>query len=226
MPYTGTLHVKTLGLRPYSETWQAMQAYTDQRNPDSQDQLWLCEHPAVFTLGQAGKPEHLLEPGEIPVIKTDRGGQVTYHGPGQLLAYLLLDLRRAGIGVRGLVTNLEQAVIALLAERGIEASARRDAPGVYVADAKIASIGLRVRHGCCFHGLSLNVEMDLQPFLRINPCGYPGLKVTQLKDHSPNCYLPIIRRDLSHHLAKGLDYTLTFASPDPTESNLDSAVDR
>ena len=221
MPYGGTLHVKHLGLRPYSETWQAMQSYTDQRNPTSQDQLWLCQHPPVFTLGQAGKPEHLLDPGEIPVIRTDRGGQVTYHGPGQLVAYLLLDLRRAGTGVRGLVTHLEEAVIAMLAQRGIEAVARQDAPGVYVAGAKIASIGLRVRHGCCFHGLSLNVDMDLHPFLRINPCGYPGLHVTQLKEHSLDCDLPNIGRDLSHHLAKGLDYTLTFATPDPTTLNLD-----
>jgi len=216
MPYTGTLQVIQLGLRPYNETWQAMQAYTDQRNPDSSDQLWLCEHPPVFTLGQAGKPEHLLDPGEIPVIKTDRGGQVTYHGPGQLVAYLLLDLRRAGTGVRGLVTHLEEAIITLLAQRGIEATARRDAPGVYVDGAKIASIGLRVRHGCSFHGLSLNVAMDLQPFRRINPCGYPGLQVTQLKDHSEDCHLPNIGLDLSHHLAQGLGYTLTFA--DPTES--------
>jgi lipoyl(octanoyl) transferase len=217
MPYAGSLLVKQLGLQPYAATWQAMQAYTDQRTPESQDQLWLLQHPPVFTLGQAGKPEHLLNPGEIPVIRTDRGGQVTYHGPGQLVAYLMLDLRRASIGVRGLVTVLEEAVIDLLAQRGIEAAARRDAPGVYVAGAKIASVGLRVRHGCSFHGLSLNVEMDLEPFQRINPCGYPGLSVTQVKDHTKDCDLHEIGRDLSHHLTRGLGYTLTFASPDPTE---------
>ncbi len=199
-----------MGLRPYAETWRAMREYTDQRDADSPDQLWLLEHPPVFTLGQAGKPEHLLAPGEIPVIKTDRGGQVTYHGPGQLVAYLLLDLRRAGLGVRGLVTLLEQAVIDLLRAEGIEASAREDAPGVYVAEAKIASVGLRVRHGCSFHGLSLNVAMDLSPFERINPCGYPGLEVTQLSELVEEADLPRVGQDLSQHLARGLGYTLEF----------------
>ncbi len=199
-----------MGLRPYAETWRAMREYTDHRDADSSDQLWLLEHPPVFTLGQAGKPEHLLAPGEIPVIKTDRGGQVTYHGPGQLVAYLLLDLRRAGLGVRGLVTLLEQAVIDLLRAEGIEASAREDAPGVYVAEAKIASVGLRVRHGCSFHGLSLNVAMDLSPFERINPCGYPGLVVTQLSELVEEIDLPRVGQELSQHLARGLGYTLEF----------------
>jgi lipoyl(octanoyl) transferase len=199
-----------MGLRPYAETWRAMREYTDQRDADSPDQLWLLEHPPVFTLGQAGKPEHLLAPGEIPVIKTDRGGQVTYHGPGQLVAYLLLDLRRAGLGVRGLVTLLEQAVIDLLRAEGIEASAREDAPGVYIAEAKIASVGLRVRHGCSFHGLSLNVAMDLTPFERINPCGYPGLEVTQLSELVEEADLPRVGQELSQHLARGLGYTLEF----------------
>jgi lipoyl(octanoyl) transferase len=199
-----------MGLRPYVETWRAMREYTDQRDADSPDQLWLLEHPPVFTLGQAGKPEHLLAPGEIPVIKSDRGGQVTYHGPGQLVAYLLLDLRRAGLGVRGLVTLLEQAVIDLLRAEGIEASAREDAPGVYIAGAKIASVGLRVRHGCSFHGLSMNVAMDLTPFERINPCGYPGLEVTQLSELVDEADLPRVGQELSQHLAHRLGYTLEF----------------
>jgi lipoyl(octanoyl) transferase len=159
-----------------------MQAFTDARDGDTPDELWLLTHPPVYTLGQAGRPEHLLAPGEIPVIRVDRGGQVTYHGPGQLVAYLLLDLRRAGLGVRRLVSLLEQSVIDLLGGYGIAAAARPDAPGVYVDGAKIASLGLRVRRGCSFHGLALNVDMDLAPFTRINPCGLPGLAVTQLVD--------------------------------------------
>lgn len=212
MPRAGTLLVKQLGLKPYAETWQAMQKYTDRRDGASPDQLWLLEHPPVFTLGQAGKPEHLLYPGDIPVIKTDRGGQVTYHGPGQLMAYLLLDLRRAGLGVRGLVSLLEQAVIDLLAADGISAVARRDAPGVYVDEAKIASIGLRVRRGCSFHGLSLNVAMDLSPFSRINPCGYPGLRITQLSELIQDTDLLRVQRELPKHLARGLGYNLEFES--------------
>lgn len=218
MPRDGTLLVKHLGLQPYAETWQAMRDYTDQRDASSADQIWLLEHPPVFTLGQAGKPEHLLDPGDIPVLRTDRGGQVTYHGPGQLVAYLLLDIRRAGLGIRQLVSLLEEATIALLAQRGVSAAARRDAPGVYVAEAKIASIGLRVRHGRSFHGLSLNVAMDLEPFGRINPCGYPGLAVTQLEDLGIDEDLPHLGEDLSRHLAHSLGYTLAFAPADATES--------
>jgi lipoyl(octanoyl) transferase len=218
MPRQGTLLVKQLGLQPYLTTWQAMRDYTERRGAAGADQLWLLEHPPVFTLGQAGKPEHLLDPGDIPVIKTDRGGQVTYHGPGQLVAYLLLDLRRAGIGVRGLVTRLEQAVVDQLAALGIEAKGRRDAPGVYVGEAKIAAIGLRVRHGCSFHGLSLNVAMDLAPFACINPCGYPGLPVTQLSDLLPGADLPGARRDFPQHLARALGYTLEFETHDSPES--------
>jgi lipoyl(octanoyl) transferase len=176
------LRVRRLGERPYESTWRAMQAFTDARDADTPDELWLLTHPPVYTLGQAGRPEHLLAPGAIPVIQVDRGGQVTYHGPGQLVAYLLLDLRRAGLGVRRLVSLLEQSVIELLGGYGIAAAARPDAPGVYVAGAKIASLGLRVRRGCSFHGLALNVDMDLAPFTRINPCGLPGLAVTQLAD--------------------------------------------
>jgi lipoyl(octanoyl) transferase len=159
-----------------------MRAFTDRRNPDTQDEIWLLQHPPVFTLGQAGRPEHLLDPGGIPIVRTDRGGQVTYHGPGQIVAYVLLDLRRAGLGVKGLVHLLEGAVIGLLASYGTQAYARPEAPGVYVAGAKVAALGLRVRRGCSYHGLSLNVDMDLAPFRRIDPCGYPGLAVTQVAD--------------------------------------------
>jgi lipoyl(octanoyl) transferase len=201
-----------LGRQPYESTWQAMRDYTDRRDHNSQDQLWLLEHPPVFTLGQAGKPEHLLSPGEIPVIQTDRGGQVTYHGPGQLIAYLMLDLRRANLGVRALVSQLELAVIALLNDYDVEGRPRSDAPGVYVGEQKIASLGLRVRHGCSFHGLSLNVDMDLEPFQRINPCGHPGLRVTQLADFGIHADLPSLGLALSNHLAKGLGYTLAAVS--------------
>ena len=207
---SGHLIIKQLGLQPYDLVWHAMHEYTDRRNATSSDQLWLLQHPPVFTLGQAGKPEHLLEPGDIPVIRSDRGGQVTYHGPGQLVAYLLLDLRRAGLGIRALVTRLEQAAIALLADYGIHAEAKAEAPGVYVADSKIASIGLRVRHGCTLHGLSLNQDMDLQPFTRINPCGYPGLSVTQLTDLGIRIDQPRLGREFSRHLAAALSYTWDF----------------
>ena len=174
--------VRRLGMSEYAVTWARMRAFTDVRSEDTPDELWLLQHLPVFTLGQAGRPEHLLAPGETPVVQSDRGGQVTYHGPGQIIAYVLVDLHRAGLGVKGLVHLLEGAAIALLAGYGIEAQARNDAPGVYVAGAKIASLGLRVRRGCSYHGLSLNVDMDLEPFGRINPCGYPGLAVTQIAD--------------------------------------------
>lgn len=173
--------VRQLGRRDYLPVWQAMQRFTDERDESSRDELWLVEHPPVFTVGLNGKPEHLLSPGNIPVVKVDRGGQVTYHGPGQIVLYFLLDLRRRGLGVRALVSLMEQAVIDLLASYHIKAESRREAPGVYVNGAKIAALGLRVRKGCSYHGLALNVEMDLEPFARINPCGYPGLPVTQLR---------------------------------------------
>ncbi|HEY5720672.1 MAG TPA: lipoyl(octanoyl) transferase LipB [Gammaproteobacteria bacterium] len=174
--------LRRLGRRDYLPTLRAMQAFTDSRGADSADELWLVEHPPVFTQGLNGRPEHLLDPGEIPVVPVDRGGQVTYHGPGQLVAYPLLDLRRRQLGVRELVLRLEFAVIDLLAGYGIEAVGRRDAPGVYVDGRKIASLGLRVRRGCSYHGLSLNVDLDLAPFARINPCGYAGLEVTRTAD--------------------------------------------
>jgi lipoyl(octanoyl) transferase len=176
------LHVRNLGRRAYEPVWRAMQAFTDARDGDTPDELWLVEHEPVFTLGQAGKWEHVLGPGEIPVVPVDRGGQVTYHGPGQLVAYPLLDLRRLGIGVRELVCRIEQAVIDTLATWGIAAQRRAGAPGIYVGDAKVMALGLRVRRGCSFHGLAFNVAMDLSPFSRINPCGYQGLRVTQVLD--------------------------------------------
>lgn len=173
------LIVRHLGIRPYLDTWQAMQSFTDRRDASTPDEIWLLQHEAVYTQGQAGKAEHLLHPTEIPVVQSDRGGQITYHGPGQLIAYLLIDVLRKGLGVRQLVTAMEQAVIALLARSGIAAVAKPDAPGVYVAGAKIASLGLRIRRGCSFHGLALNVNLDLTPFSHINPCGYAGLAMTQ-----------------------------------------------
>jgi lipoyl(octanoyl) transferase len=174
------VEVKWLGRVAYEPTWRAMQALTDTRGPDTRDQIWLLEHDPVFTLGMNADPTHVLNAGDIPVVQIDRGGQVTYHGPGQLVVYPLIDVRRAGIGVRGLVTALERAVIDLAAASGIVAECRANAPGVYVDGAKLASVGLRVRRGGSYHGLALNVNMDLAPFLRINPCGYAGLAMTQL----------------------------------------------
>jgi lipoyl(octanoyl) transferase len=171
---------RRLGRVAYEPTWRAMQAFNAARTPETTDQLWLVEHPPVFTLGLAGRRDHLLAPGEIPVVETDRGGQVTYHGPGQVVAYPLLDLRRAGYGVKELVRRLEGALIEVLGSRGIEGVRRAGMPGVYVGEAKIAAIGLRVARGCTYHGVSLNVDMDLEPFSRIDPCGYPGLAATSM----------------------------------------------
>lgn len=179
------LVVRHLGLADYLPTLEAMRRFTAERDGSTPDEIWLLQHPRVFTQGQAGKAEHLLAPGDIPVIQVERGGQVTYHGPGQLVAYLMLDLRRKKLGVRELVTAMEQALVDVLAGYGIEAAPKADAPGVYVAGDKIASLGLRVRNGCSFHGLALNVDMDMAPFQRINPCGYAGLKMVQLKDLLP-----------------------------------------
>lgn len=173
--------LKQLGLCDYEPVWRRMQAYTDTRDETTADELWLVEHPPVFTLGLNGKSEHVLDPGPIPVIPVDRGGQVTYHGPGQAVLYVLVDLRRRCLGVRALVSLLEQAVIAFLADHGIQAEARPHAPGVYVNGAKIAALGLRVRRGASYHGLALNVDPDLTAFARINPCGYEGLETTSLK---------------------------------------------
>lgn len=175
------LVLRSLGCQPYRFVWRAMQAFTEARHEDTGDEFWAVEHPPVYTLGRNARREHLLAPGAIPVVQVDRGGQVTYHGPGQAVLYTLVDLRRRGHGVRWLVSALENAVIDLVADYGIQATARPDAPGVYVDGAKIASLGLRVRRGCSYHGVSLNVAMDLAPFSGINPCGYPGLAVTQLQ---------------------------------------------
>ena len=177
--------IRELGLVDYQPTLDAMRSFTDQRGVDTADELWLLQHPRVFTQGQAGKAEHVLAPGDIPVIQVDRGGQVTYHGPGQWVVYLLVDVRRRTMGVRSLVTLIEQSLVTLLAEYGIEAAARADAPGVYTGGSKIASLGLRVRRGCSYHGLALNVDMDLEPFQRINPCGYEGLQVTSMAQCLP-----------------------------------------
>ncbi|WP_413723684.1 lipoyl(octanoyl) transferase LipB [Sodalis sp. RH16] len=177
--------IRQLDLQPYDVVSQAMHGFTNRRGSDTPDEIWLVQHPQVFTQGQAGKAEHILQPGAIPVIQSDRGGQVTFHGPGQQVMYVLLDLKRRKLGVRQLVTLLEDTVVATLARFDISARARADAPGVYVGDAKICSLGLRIRKGCSFHGLALNIAMDLSPFLRINPCGYAGLRMTQVSDYVP-----------------------------------------
>ena len=174
--------VKTLGLSDYQTTWQAMKDFTDSRNEQTRDEIWLLQHPPVFTQGIAGKPEHLLLDQGIALVKTDRGGQITYHGPGQIIAYLLLDIRRLKLGVRELVRLMESAVIGLLEDYRVNAAGRIEAPGVYVGNAKIASLGLKIRKNFCYHGIALNVDMDLTPFSYINPCGYQGLKVTQTKN--------------------------------------------
>ena len=201
------LVVRHLGLADYLPTLEAMRRFTAERDESTPDEIWLLQHPRVFTQGQAGKAEHLLAPGDIPVIQVERGGQVTYHGPGQLVAYLMLDLRRKKLGVRELVTAMEQALVDVLAGYGIEAAPKADAPGVYVAGDKIASLGLRVRNGCSFHGLALNVDMDMAPFQRINPCGYAGLKMVQLKDllaTAPS--LDEVSERLEHALRERLGY--------------------
>jgi lipoyl(octanoyl) transferase len=199
-----SLIVRELGLQPYQQVWQDMQTFTDQRSASTPDELWLVQHPPVYTLGKNARAEHVLDPGDIPVVKSDRGGQVTYHGPGQLVVYTLLDLNRMKIGVRELVSRIENSVIELLGEYGVRANARKDAPGVYVDDRKIAALGLRVRKGCSFHGLAFNVDMDLEPFSRINPCGYQGLEVTQLSDLAAMADLATVGEGLVSHLRRQL----------------------
>ncbi|QDH71188.1 lipoyl(octanoyl) transferase LipB [Marilutibacter alkalisoli] len=205
--------LRDLGRRPYEPVWRAMQAFTDARDADAPDELWLVEHDPVFTLGQAGKPEHVLMPGDIPVIHVDRGGQVTYHGPGQIVLYPLLDLRRLKIGVKEYVCTVEQAMIDTLADWNIEAVRRDGAPGVYVGDAKIGALGIRVRRGCTFHGLAFNIAMDLEPFRRINPCGYEGLQVTSMLDlggpSGPDAVKPV----LVGHLARLFGLKIETAPP-------------
>jgi lipoyl(octanoyl) transferase len=203
-PTRAEVIVRWLGLVDYEPTWRKMQRFTDERDAATPDEIWLLEHPPVFTLGLAGKLEHVLAPGGIPVIQTDRGGQVTYHGPGQLVVYPLLDLKRLGVGVRELVMALENAVIGYVAGLGIEARARRDAPGVYVEGRKLASVGLRIRRGASYHGIALNVNMDLEPFSRINPCGYAGLEITQLAALGGPPSVIDVARALEPHLLKAL----------------------
>ena len=201
------LVIRRLGLVDYQPTLDAMRRLTEERGADTPDEIWLLQHPRVFTQGQAGKAEHVLAPGDIPVIKVERGGQVTYHGPGQLVAYLMLDLRRKNLGVRDLVTAMEQSLVDVLALHGVEAAPRADAPGVYVGADKIASLGLRVRRGCSFHGLALNLDMDLEPFRRINPCGYAGLRMTQLTEHVEGPVdMLLVEEQLATALRKRLGY--------------------
>lgn len=206
------LRVRHMGLADYEPVWREMQTFTAARTEKSTDELWLVQHPPVFTMGLNGKPEHLLAPGDIPVLRVDRGGQVTYHGPGQLVAYVLVDIARRNMGVQALVHALEQTVVDLLADFGISASARRDAPGVYVEGSKIASLGLRVKRGRSYHGLALNVDMDLEPFARINPCGHPGMAVTQLRALGVHADFEEISNGLQSRLACLLGYTETPCS--------------
>ena len=198
------LAITDLGLVDYVPCWQAMRTLTEARSADTIDELWLVQHAPVFTLGRAGKYEHVLAPGTIPVVESDRGGQVTYHGPGQLLVYTLCDVNRLAIGPRELVRRLEQGVIDYLDTLGLAAVRRAGAPGVYVDDAKIAALGLRIRRGCSYHGLALNIDLDLAPFQRINPCGYVGLRVTRLKDQCPHVAYATVVRDFVPRLTRAL----------------------
>ena len=207
MSIADQLIVRDLGLVDYEESWHRMQTLTSERDDSTADEIWLVQHPPVFTQGQAGKTEHLVATGDIPVIQVDRGGQVTYHGPGQLVVYLMLNLRRHTIGVRDLVTLMENTVVDVLAQQGIKAYPKADAPGVYVDEAKISSLGLRVRRGCSFHGLALNIDMDLEPFLRINPCGYAGLHMTQVKTLAPEAEFDTIKAQVLNYLIKKIGYT-------------------
>ncbi|MFH4666011.1 lipoyl(octanoyl) transferase LipB [Vibrio cidicii] len=207
------LVVKRLGRQYYSPVWQAMHQFTDQRSEETRDEVWLVEHNPVFTQGQAGKAEHLLNTGDIPVVQSDRGGQVTYHGPGQLVVYFLINLRRKKLGVRDLVTAIEHLVINTLKAYNIDSAARPDAPGVYVDGKKICSLGLRIRKGCSFHGLALNVNMDLSPFQRINPCGYQGMEMVQVSELGGPNELATIEQQLIKELVNLLDYEqVTFST--------------
>jgi len=205
--------IRHLGLAPYEPTWRAMQKFTDDRQDETPDEIWFVEHPPVFTLGLNASREHLLAPGDIPVVQIDRGGQVTYHGPGQLMIYPLLNLRRLKLGVRDLVMALENAVIAYAAGLGITAAGSRKAPGVYVDGAKLASIGLRIRRGACYHGMALNVSLDPRPFDRINVCGYKDLRVTRLADLGVDDGLDAVAQDLTPHLLRQLGYQTGSESP-------------
>ena len=219
---TPVLQVRQLGRQPYQPVWDAMERFTAERGEHGIDELWLLEHDPVYTLGQAGKPEHVLMPGDIPVIRCNRGGQVTYHGPGQLVAYPLIDIRRLGIGVRELVNRIEQAIIDTLAHWRISAERRSGAPGVYVGEAKIAALGLRVRHGCSFHGLAFNVNMDLTPFYGINPCGYTGLQVTQMLELAGETALSEVAAELVSQLSRQLGLQPAWRDEWPAAMNTES----
>ncbi|MDW1520763.1 lipoyl(octanoyl) transferase LipB [Vibrio sp. Vb5032] len=214
------LVVKRLGRQDYEPVWKAMHEFTDQRTEETRDEVWLVEHNPVFTQGQAGKAEHLINTGDIPVVQSDRGGQVTYHGPGQLVAYFLLNLRRKKLGVRDLVTTIENLVINTLKAYNIDSAARPDAPGVYVAGKKICSLGLRIRKGCSFHGLALNVNMDLTPFLRINPCGYEGMEMVQVSQFGGPDNVEAVEKQLIEELVTLLDYEqVEFSTEAPSQGN-------
>ena len=199
------VRIRDIGLQDYEPVYQQMLDFTDSRDENTPDEVWLLEHNPVYTLGKNGKSHHVLNPGKIPVVQVDRGGQVTYHGPGQLIAYLLLDLRRRRLGVRQVVSAMENSLVSLLAEYSIEARAKPDAPGVYVGEKKIAALGLRIRKGCSYHGLSFNLDMDTRPFNGINPCGYEGLEVAQLSDFSVEINIDKIKKDLLRHLVTQLE---------------------
>ncbi|HCG6643220.1 TPA: lipoyl(octanoyl) transferase LipB [Vibrio parahaemolyticus] len=214
------LVVKRLGRQDYEPVWKAMHEFTDQRTQETPDEVWLVEHNPVFTQGQAGKAEHLINTGDIPVVQSDRGGQVTYHGPGQLVAYFLINLRRKKLGVRDLVTTIENLVINTLKAYNIDSAARPDAPGVYVDGKKICSLGLRIRKGCSFHGLALNVNMDLTPFLRINPCGYAGMEMVQVSQFNGPSDVETVEKQLIEELVTLLDYErVEFSTEAPSQGN-------
>ncbi|ODY13541.1 octanoyltransferase [Vibrio parahaemolyticus] len=214
------LVVKRLGRQDYEPVWKAMHEFTDQRTEETPDEVWLVEHNPVFTQGQAGKAEHLINTGDIPVVQSDRGGQVTYHGPGQLVAYFLINLRRKKLGVRDLVTTIENLVINTLKAYNIDSAARPDAPGVYVDGKKICSLGLRIRKGCSFHGLALNVNMDLTPFLRINPCGYAGMEMVQVSQFNGPSDVETVEKQLVEELVTLLDYErVEFSTEAPSQGN-------
>ncbi|MDF5013547.1 lipoyl(octanoyl) transferase LipB [Vibrio parahaemolyticus] len=214
------LVVKRLGRQDYEPVWKAMHEFTDQRTEETPDEVWLVEHNPVFTQGQAGKAEHLINTGDIPVVQSDRGGQVTYHGPGQLVAYFLINLRRKKLGVRDLVTTIENLVINTLKAYNIDSAARPDAPGVYVDGKKICSLGLRIRKGCSFHGLALNVNMDLTPFLRINPCGYAGMEMVQVSQFNGPSDVETVEKQLIEELVTLLDYErVEFITEAPSQGN-------
>ncbi len=217
-----TVIIRSLGLQEYETCWRAMQQFTEQRDENTIDEIWLLEHHPVFTQGQNGKAEHLLNPGLIPIVQVDRGGQVTYHGPGQLVAYMLIDLRRKKMNVRDIVTALENSIIHLLADYGVLAVAKREAPGVYVGKKKICSVGLRIRKGCSYHGLAFNVCMDLSPFSRINPCGFKQLEMTQLADfltpNAPNIDIKTVELKLGDYLIKNLGYNSPLIKTGPNDA--------